>query len=139
MVENRPIWIRNPCLFGLVCGWLIGMLWWSGFILAAGPSARVTYAERIRVEEPIPVSSRLLYAPLVAIPWAVIGLIVGAVNLLFPGEHVLWMSFSGTVFGGAFCLLQKPFDGWLALSMPVYCFIGTAIGLVSSITRRKKM
>lgn len=120
MDETRPIWKRHPCLFGLVCGWLVGMLWWSGLILVAG-------------------SSRLLlYAPLVAIPWAVVGLIVGAVNLLVPGEHVLWMSFSGAVLGGVFCLLANPIDGWLALTMPVYCFIGTAAGLVSSITRRKK-
>lgn len=116
-IESKPgVW-RHPILLGLIAGWLVGMLWWAGLMIAFfGPSIATTF--------------ELVKAPLVAAPWGVVGLMVGAVNWLVRGFWVPAAAALGTVGGGVYSLATSPFDGWLALTMPVSCFAGTIVGLV---------
>jgi hypothetical protein len=115
---------RHPALLGLLAAWLVGMLWWAGlmiaFALTDGP-----YAER-----PMRVASLLAVAPLVALPWAVVGLIVGAMTLLVQGKWIPAGAAVGAVGGAVFSLVTSYFDGWLALTMPANCFVGAFLGLV---------
>ena len=69
-----------------------------------------------------------------AIPWGVVGLIVGAVNLWFRGYSLPVMAILGSLAGGVFSWCSRPFDGWLALTMPFDCLVGTTIGSVLGIT-----
>lgn len=119
--EQATHWIRSPFFVGTAVGWLIGMLWWAGlaiaFALNDGRSDAVT--------------DRLLAAPLAALPWAVAGFVVGAVYRLFRGYWVPSLAILGTVAGGVCALATNPFDGWLALTMPISCFAGTFAGLMA--------
>jgi hypothetical protein len=100
-------------MLGLILGFLVGMLWWASLIIALGSLAEV------------------VYAPLVALPWAIIGAIVGAVSTYYGrGYWVPAMAALGTIAGGAYSLATNPFDGWLVLSMPVDCWLGTFVGMV---------
>jgi hypothetical protein len=126
MGESRSGWRRNPLLLGPLTGWLAGMAWWAGLMVAFGPSVRVTHEG----ERPITVASRLVYAPLVAVPWAGVGLVAGAVASAVRGPWVPTAAGLGTAAGGAYSLATSPFDGWLALTMPVDCLAGALAGSV---------
>ncbi len=89
---SKPLsdWHTSPLVLGPLLGWLSGMLWWTGLMIAFGPATVVTSEG----ERPITVASRVVYAPLVAVPWAIVreqlgdpvrehgGDDVGVVNLL---------------------------------------------------------
>jgi hypothetical protein len=122
--------IRNPLVLGLIVGWLGGVLWWSGLMIAFGPSTRVTVKGGEWHEERIGITSRLSYGPLVAIPWAVIGLIVGALNLPFRSYTIPITAILGVLAAGALSLATRRFDGWLAMMMQVDCFVGIVIGTI---------
>jgi hypothetical protein len=122
--ESRSKWWRNSLVLGPLAGWVVGMLWWAGLMVAFGPSVVVTNDG----ERPITVASRLVYAPVVAVPWAVVGLLVGAVALAVRGPWVPASAGLGTISGGGYSLATSSFDGWLALTMPVCCLAGALVG-----------
>jgi|GEM_PF-6249318 len=115
----------RPILLGLVYGWIIGMVWWAALVLAFGSSTVVTSAGGVLVEERRSVFARLTYAPLAALPWAAVGVVVGAL-VLFSGRFVAIAACAGVLVGGAVPLLTDPFDGWLSITMPVWC-LGSAL------------
>ncbi|MCE9567741.1 MAG: hypothetical protein K8U57_37555 [Planctomycetes bacterium] len=127
-------WKRNPFVLGPLIGLLTGMLWWAGLMIASGPSVAVTIEGGSVVEREITVASRLLYAPIAAIPWAAVGLLVGAIAAAVRGPWVPVAAAFGTVGGGVYSLATSPFDGWLAITMPICCLVGglagTAVGVL---------
>lgn len=126
----RPSWWLSRMLLGLVIGWAIGLVWWTGLMISFGPSAQVSYSGGERIEQPVTVGSRLIYGPVMACPWALVGLVVGAINVWAPGSRVPINALLGIVAGGLFCVLTGPYDGWLALTMPLYCSLGALVGAV---------
>jgi hypothetical protein len=126
MGESRSNWLRNLLVLGPLAGWFTGVACWAGLMVAFGPSVAVTHEG----ERPISVASRLVYAPLAAVPWAVVGLVAGAVASAVRAPWVPLAAGLGAVAGGAFSLATSPFDGWLALTMPVCCLAGALAGCV---------
>jgi hypothetical protein len=120
-------------LIGLGVGWLIGALWWIVLAISFGPSTAHWSDSTGWHEETITVFQRVVSAPLVAIPWGVVGAIVGLAGGLLGDRWAPLLAFLGMVAGGGFVVLTAPFDGWLVLTMPVYSFGGTFIGLVLGI------
>lgn len=113
---------RHPAVLCLVGGWVIGMVWWAPLVFAL--------EDEQFIERPIPVGSRLMETPLVAWPWAAMGMVVGIVGSLLRGYWVPVGAILGTVGGGLFCLATSKMDGWLVLTMPLCCFAGTFVGLI---------
>ena len=68
-------------------------------------------------------------APVVAVPWAVVGMVVGTVSNFARGYWVPALAALGTVAGGVYSLQTSLFDGWLALTMPIDCLLGTFLGM----------
>jgi hypothetical protein len=130
MAKPRSGWWCNPFLLGLLIGWVVGMLWWTGLMIAFGPSMLVTLENGMVTETRISVLSRLRYAPLVAIPWALVGLFVG---WLTSGTRGFWVpAFSGIggVVGGVVAVANHPFDGWIWIFMLGLCLVGAFVGAV---------
>lgn len=118
-------------LLGLAIGTLIGVTWWTAFVIASGPSKSVIRRGGQVVEQSESVGSLLAYAPVACIPWTVIGLIVGFVSSFYRGYLVPLSAGVGMIWGGVDVLATNPFDGWLAWTMPVGCSEGALIGLVA--------
>jgi hypothetical protein len=116
------------------------MLWWAGLMVAFGPSVAVSSEGGHSVERPITVASRLVYAPYVAVPWAVGGLAVGAVAAVVRGPWVPAAAGLGMIVGGVYTLATSPFDGWLTVNMPVFCLggalAGSVVGAAAGVVRR---
>jgi len=140
MGDSRSSWRRNPFVLGALAGWATGMLWWAGLMVAFGPSTVVTTGSGGLEEREITVLSRLRYAPLVAIPWAVVGLVAGAVWSAVRGPWVPAGAGLGVVAGGGYSLATSPLDGWLAMTMPVCCLgealTGIAVGALVGVVWR---
>jgi hypothetical protein len=118
------------CLFGLVVGWLVGMLWWTWLMYSFGTSVAVESSGGRHQERLITPLDRLPAAPYVAIPWGVVGAIVGGVSGLMASRLALIAACCGTAAGVLFTMATNPFDGWLVLTMPVNCLGGTLTGLL---------
>jgi hypothetical protein len=65
-----------------------------------------------------------------AIPWAVVGLIVAVANSHYRGNWIAAVSALCTVAGGVYSLVTHPFDGWLVWMMLGCCLGGAIAGLV---------
>jgi hypothetical protein len=112
------------------------MLWWTGLMIAFGPSTVVTLENGIAVERTSSVLSRVVVAPLAALPWAVVWVLVGAANAQFRGYWVPAVAGAGMVAGGAYAAAVNYFDGWLVVFMSAGCLGGTLAGLVvGAVTR----
>jgi hypothetical protein len=114
--------------YGLVVGWMVGMLWHVSMVVAFAAMSYGTRNSEVAVwhqGEPT-VWSTLAIGPLVAIPWAIVGGMVGAVI----GSKVELLSVLLGLLGGiCLSLLGNPFDGWLTVTVPIGAFVGTFIGL----------
>jgi hypothetical protein len=121
MGEARWNWRRHPLVLGPLAGWLAGMAWWAALVVAFGTHDG---------EGSITIASRLVYAPLVAIPWAVVGLVVGALTWAIGGPWVPVPAGLGAVTVGALTLATGPLDGWLVVTMPVGCLGAALAGCV---------
>jgi hypothetical protein len=121
--EKLPPWVRSPFVLGAIIGWLVGMLWWTGLM--------VTFAIKDGV-----LPKLVIYAPLVAIPWAAMGLLVGTANAMLRGNWVPTLAALGTLGGGVYSAMTDMFDGWLVITMPIACLSGTFIALVVSLPTR---
>jgi hypothetical protein len=128
MSKPRFVWWRNPFFLGLVGGWLVGMLWWAGLMIAFGPSTIVTLEAGQVVERPITLLSRLRYAPVVALPWAFVGLIVGCCTAVAQNRLVAVVACVSLIAGGVGAVATNPFDGWLTIMMPLCCLGGALAG-----------
>lgn len=116
-------------LLGLLAGYVVGIVWWCCLAMAFGPSIAITQDVRGYHEEEITVLDRMVYAPLVAIPWAVVGCIAGLV-LGGVGDWIgIAITGLGTIGGMCYALATNPFDGRLTLSMPIDSIVGTFAGL----------
>ncbi|MBN9121336.1 MAG: hypothetical protein J0I06_19650, partial [Planctomycetes bacterium] len=129
-------WRRHPIVLCTLAGWLAGMLWWTGLMIAFGPSTVVTTERGFLEERPRSVASRAVYAPLVAIPWALVWVLVGVANAQFRGYWVPVAAAVGTVGGGAYSVATNYFDGWLVIFMTGGCLGGTLVGLVVGVLTR---
>src|SRR5262249_38948556 len=87
-------------------------------------------------ERPISVASRAAWAPVIGIPWAVMGFIVGTLNAGFRDYWIPAAAIIGTVAGFAYSVATSPFDGWLAITMPIACLGGTFAGLIVGVPIR---
>ena len=103
-------------LLGTASGWVIGMLWWVGLMISFGFTSRFL--------------GRLVYAPLVGIPWAVVGLLVGLANAHFRGRLIPVTALSGLFIGFGYSVATSPFDGWLSITMPIESLGGALVGLI---------
>jgi hypothetical protein len=115
-------------------GWAIGVVWFSVLSYCFGPSGTVTSDGEVVTEVVITPTARLRYAPLFAIPWGVVGLIVGLIigRKRGGGAKSVLLVLSGAGIGLTLAAIEYPFDGWLFLTMPVYAFVGAGVGLVAS-------
>jgi hypothetical protein len=128
MTAEQSSWRRNPLVLGPLLGWLVGMFWWIGltvaFAIYDGPNGFRHLG-------------MIVYAPLVAIPWAVVGLVSGGIAVWIPGLWVPVATGVGVIAGGAYTVLTSPFDGWLAMTMPVDCLgwalAGVPIGALAGV------
>jgi hypothetical protein len=125
-------WWRHPLFPCPAIGWLAGMLLWIGLMLAFG---RATARDGPEVRE-ITVSSRVQYAPVAAIPWALMWTLVGALNLQFRGYWVPVVSGVGMIIGGVYAAAVNSYDGWLTVFMWLDCLGGTLSGLVIGVVTR---
>lgn len=120
----------QPALIGSLLGWMIGMVWWLGLLaLLLGPSLGSSAEPGQLIQGSDRFVRLLAYAPVVGLPWAVVGLIVGAVNSALPGLWVPVGVVAGIISGGVYSVLDSPFDGWLFLNMLVNCLVGALAGL----------
>ena len=133
---SQSNWRRNPLVLCPLGGWLAGMLWWAGLMVAFGPSTGVSFEGGFRVERRQSVASHVTYAPVVALPWAAVWALVGAANVQFRGYWVPVAAGLGAAGGGVFVLAVNPFDGWLTMIMPIGCLGGTLVGLVLGMVTR---
>lgn len=124
---------KRACMLGLFGGWIIGMIWWICLMIAFGPSIVVTLENGQPVEKRIAVTNRILYAPVVALPWALAGALVCITSHYFRSSLISPVAALGAVVGGSAVLIAQPFNGWLALVMPVGCFFGSLVGLLLGI------
>lgn len=129
MSESRVGWRRNPFILGPLVGWLIGIFWCVGLMIAFGPSTVVTSDG----EHTITVLSRLRYAPVAAIPWAVTGLIIGCFTAATRSRWVAASACVGLVAGGIGAIAGNPLDGWLAIMMPLCCLGGAFGGALAAV------
>jgi hypothetical protein len=106
--------------FGLVAGWVVGMLWWAALA--------ISFAWH---DEDVSHFRMVVYAPLMAIPWGVVGGVVGAVIGWKGGRLEVLTSFLGMVCGLGLLLALEYFDGWLTITMPLAAFLGTFAGLAA--------
>ncbi len=108
----------------------MGILLWTSLAIAFGPSGS-TYEHGgvIRVEHYYPVLERLAQIGWVA-PWAVVGAVVGSLIGWIGGWLEIITCFAGMMGGIIITISGAPFDGWLALTIPVYAFMGIGIGVV---------
>ncbi len=120
MTAEQCSWRQSPLVLGPLFGWLVGMLWWTGLMVAAAIHDGPHGFRHLGL---------IVYAPLVAIPWAVVGLVSGGVTAWVPGPWVLVATGAGIIVGGASTVLTSPFDGWLALTMPFYCLAWALAGV----------
>jgi hypothetical protein len=119
---------RHRWLVGIAAGWALGMLCWTGLVIAftiadARRGGGEDWIERLRH-----VAGLLILAPVAAIPWAVVGLIVRAISALRRGYGVPVGAAGGMLVGGVNVLVTSPFDGWLTLTVPVGCLLGALVG-----------
>jgi len=115
--------IERPVLRGFLFGWLIGMLWWIGLVIALDKS----WDSKLKA---------WLYAPLYTVPWAVVGFIVGGFNAHYRGYWIPVTAITGLLIGFVYSLAMNPFDGWLAIIMPVASLGGALGGLVVGVPTR---
>ena len=113
MNKPKTVWERYCVALCLISGFLVGMLWWVSLMIAFGRLDMV------------------VYAPLSALPWVIVGTIVGGVSKLIGGYCVSLMATVGTIVGGIWSLWTNPFDGWLAITMPIQCLLGTLAGMLT--------
>jgi hypothetical protein len=127
MAESPSRWCSNPLILGPLIGWLVGVLWWAGLMIAFGPTVIVTRDSQWT----IPVALRLLNAPLVAIPWAVVGFVAGVIASIVRGPWVPTGTALGAIVGGSYSLTVRRFDGWLALTMQIDCLGAALAGVIA--------
>lgn len=135
MIAAWSLW-RKPLLYCPLAGWLAGMLWWTGLMIAFGPSTVVTLEQGVVQERRQSVASRVAFAPVIAVPWVAVWSLVGVANAQFRGWWVPVVAAVGMIAGGAYTAAVNYFDGWLAVLMPLGCLGGTIAGtVVGSVTR----
>lgn len=104
-------------LFGLVVGWIIGILCWTICMIAYGPSP----GEMSRVR-----MVNLIVG--LAIPWAIGGGVFGAISGWIGSWLVMAMTFAGMLAGSCLPLAGNP-DGYASLILPFCAYMGTFVGL----------
>jgi hypothetical protein len=118
--------------YGLVIGWVVGIVWWVSLAIYFGPSGQTFIHDGIAEETHISVLSRCLQAPMIAAPWALVGSVVGA-GIGWAGGWLeivaCFVGMSGAIGLQLSQLSHNLIDGWLAFTMPVHAFVGTIIGL----------
>ena len=118
-------------VLGSIVGWIVGVLWFMGLVLFVfGPTIRVTRDADGWREEEIPTSRRLGYAFIIGIPWAIPGAIAGLVGGVQRGYGAPIGALIGSGVAGILTLIGHRMDGWLVLTIPLYCIIGAIIGLI---------
>ena len=128
---------RTFLLIGFGIGWTIGMIWWSVLVVVVfGAAVIVTQTSDQSAGQTISVAERLSYTPAVALPWGIVGSVVGVFASWLRSYLTPLLSFSGMVIGGVVAFIMGPRDGWLALTLPVYSFVGTFVGLIVSVVVR---
>ena len=120
--------------YGLLTGWIVGVLSWTFLAIALGPSGDTyDYGGVKHVEHFYPTLEMLANIRWTVVPWAVVGTVVGAIIGGIGGWLEAITSLLGMVGGICLVLSTSLFDGWLALTMPVYAFMGTGIGLAGGL------
>jgi len=129
--RSRPRRSATGLAYGLLIGWVVGILCWTSLAIAFGPTGS-TYEHGgvIRVEHYYPVLERLAQIRWTVVPWAVVGAIVGAIVGWIGGWLEIITCLVGMVSGIFVAISGAPFDGWLALTIPIYAFAGIGIGVV---------
>ena len=121
MAEARTSQTWKLLGLAMLAGWLVGKLWWVGLVIVLecenGIGSRV--------------ASLVAHAPLMAIPWAVVGLVIGAVTLAVRSPWVPVAAALGATGGGVYILATSPLDTWLAMTMPMFCLGGALAGTVA--------
>jgi len=123
--------------YGLMAGWIVGVLCWTSLAIAFGPTGDTYEHGGVKhVEHFYPVLEMLAQVRWTVIPWAVVGAAVGAIIGWLGGWLEVITCSVGTASGICIAISTAPFDGWLALTMPISAFIGTGIGLVVGLVLR---
>lgn len=122
--------VATGLAYGLLVGSVVGVLSYTSLGIAFGPGGDLyEHGGVIRVEHFYPILERLAGMQGMAVPWAVVGAVVGVIIGWLGGWLEAITSSLGMIGGICFVLSTSLFDGWLALTMPFYAFVGTWIGL----------
>jgi len=120
--------------YGLLAGWIVGVLSWTSLAIAFGPTGDTYIHGGVKeVYNFRPVLETLADIRWTVAPWAVVGAVAGAIIGRLGGWLEAATSFLGMLGGICFALSNSPFDGWLALAMPICAFTGTGIGLAGGL------
>lgn len=81
--------------YGAVTGWAVGLIWWVALMIAFGPGSTITHDSDGWHEQKISVLDNCVYAPIAALPWAVVGGAVGLAIGWFGG----WLEVATSALG----------------------------------------
>jgi hypothetical protein len=123
-------------LIGLAVGWLVGFVWWVGFLLASPPGFERNAESEQLVKRPRIAAADAFWAAFCALPWAAMGLLVGGCTAQFRGFSIPVAAVVGTAVGFVWCIATSPNDGWLALTVPLSSLTGTFVGLLIGVPTR---
>jgi hypothetical protein len=133
--HSQGSWWRIAFI-GLVVGWVVGMVWWVGFVIACGPSVVTEWDGGQFVERRRSVAEEAIWAPVWALPWAAVGFLVGGFTAQFRGYWIPATAVIGTIVGFVWCVATSPFDGWLAIMVPLSSLGGSFAGLIIGVPTR---
>ena len=123
--------------YGLLVGWIVGILSWTSLAIALGPSGdSYDHVGVKHVEHFYPVLEMLANIRWTVVPWAVVGALAGAIIGRIGGWIEAITSLLGMIGGIGLVLSTSRFDGWLAITVPIYAFIGAGAGLVGGLLVR---
>jgi hypothetical protein len=118
MAELQPsrMWMLLAC--GALAGWLVGVLWAVGRAILLGAEHGVAQAVR-----------SLAQAPLLAAPWACVGVIAAAVARAVRGPWVTTAAALTTLRGAVCALATFPPQAWAAGT--AYCLGWSLAGIAA--------
>ena len=87
MVNHGPLSKLRWVLYGVASGWLLGLLWWIGIMIAFALSDGETIVGGL-FDTAVIFASRYPMSPRVAMPWGTLGLLVGFLSSLCRDTRV---------------------------------------------------
>jgi hypothetical protein len=135
---GKPLKISHRAItglaFGLLSGWIVGVFAMTSLAITFGPSgATYEHGGVVRIDQFSPTLETIADLQWLVIPWVIVGALTGLVIGALGSWLEIVTSLLGMIGGICFVLSTSLFDGWLAITMPIYAFMGTGIGLADGL------